>query len=72
MCLFPNSPCDEKTGGIARIKGYGRQPNVLSQQLTFRFPNERTFTIGNGENVEEITTNLGGDYKAFSPEEKGK
>ena len=31
-----------QTGGIERIKGYGRQPNVLSQQLAFRFPRERT------------------------------
>ena len=29
------------TGGIERIKGYGRQPNLLSQQLAFRFPRER-------------------------------
>ncbi len=31
-----------ETGGIERIKGYGRQPNLLSQQLAFRFPRERT------------------------------
>ena len=33
---------NEQTGGIARIKGYGRQPNRLSQQVAFRFPRERT------------------------------
>ncbi len=29
------------TGGISRIKEYGRKPNRLSQQLAFRFPSER-------------------------------
>ena len=33
---------NETTGGIARIKQYGRKPNRLSQQLAFRFPRERT------------------------------
>jgi alpha-mannosidase len=33
---------NEATGGIARIKQYGRKPNRLSQQLAFRFPRERT------------------------------
>jgi len=32
----------EDTGGIRTIKGYGRTPNRLSQQLTFRFTRERT------------------------------
>jgi alpha-mannosidase len=32
----------EETGGIRTIKGYGRTPNRLSQQLTFRFARERT------------------------------
>ena len=45
-----------QTGGIERIKGYGRQPNVLSQQLAFRFPRERTVTIGEGETAEETST----------------
>ena len=29
---------NEATGGIGRIKQYGRKPNRLSQQLAFRFP----------------------------------
>ncbi len=33
---------NEATGGIARIKEYGRKPNRLSQQIAFRFPRERT------------------------------
>ena len=33
---------NEATGGIGRIKQYGRKPNRLSQQLAFRFPRERT------------------------------
>jgi alpha-mannosidase len=33
---------NEATGGIARIKQYGRKPNRLSQQLALRFPRERT------------------------------
>ena len=44
----------EATGGISRIKGYGRSPNRLSQQLAFRFPRERTFTIGDGEEADEV------------------
>ncbi|MAG94740.1 MAG: hypothetical protein CMJ48_13500 [Planctomycetaceae bacterium] len=39
----------ETTGGIQRLKGYGRSPNRLSQQLAFRFPNERTISAGQGE-----------------------
>jgi alpha-mannosidase len=33
---------NDATGGIARIKQYGRKPNRLSQQIAFRFPRERT------------------------------
>ena len=33
---------NETTGGIAQIKGYGRSPNRLSQQLNYRFTRERT------------------------------
>jgi alpha-mannosidase len=33
---------NEATGGISRIKQFGRKPNRLSQQLAFRFPRERT------------------------------
>lgn len=35
---------NEHTGGIQYLKNYGRHPNRLSQQTTFRFPRERTFT----------------------------
>jgi alpha-mannosidase len=31
----------EATGGIAYVKGYGRSPKRLSQQLAFRFPRKR-------------------------------
>ncbi|MGC1273710.1 MAG: hypothetical protein WBC44_08395 [Planctomycetaceae bacterium] len=31
----------EATGGIAFVKGYGRSPKRLSQQLAFRFPRKR-------------------------------
>lgn len=31
----------DETGGIAYIKGFGRQPKRLSQQLAFRFPRKR-------------------------------
>jgi len=33
-----------QTGGIAKLKEYGRKPNRLSQQLNYRFARERTFT----------------------------
>jgi alpha-mannosidase len=41
------------TGGIAQIKGYGRSPNRLSQQLNYRFSRERTVTIGEGDRAEQ-------------------
>lgn len=45
---------NEETGGIARIKQYGRSPNRLSQQLAFRFPRERTFLIEeDGQQIED-------------------
>lgn len=44
---------NEESGGIARIKEYGRKPNRLSQQLAFRFSRERTFLISEHE---EVTT----------------
>ncbi|MCH8829916.1 MAG: hypothetical protein IID45_10095, partial [Planctomycetes bacterium] len=43
-----------ETGGIGRIKGYGRVPNRLSQQLAFRFSRERTWTKGEGEEAQEF------------------
>lgn len=39
---------NEETGGIARIKEYGRKPNRLSQQLALRFPRERTPRVAAG------------------------
>lgn len=44
----------EETGGISKIKGHGRSPNRLSQQLNFRFSRERTFTVGTGDQAEQI------------------
>ena len=32
---------NEETGGISQLKGFGRKPNRLSQQIAFRFPSER-------------------------------
>ena len=43
----------EVTGGLARLRNQGRRANRLSQQLAYRFPRERTFTIGDGDN--EVT-----------------
>ncbi len=37
---------NEATGGIGRIKNYGRSPNRLSQQLGYRFPHERNVPVG--------------------------
>jgi alpha-mannosidase len=42
-----------ETGGIERIKEYGRNPNRLSQQLAFRFPQERTLLVTDGEEQYE-------------------
>ncbi len=44
----------EETGGIRQIKGYGRSPNRLSQQINFRFARERTFTVGTGDEAQEL------------------
>jgi len=47
---------NESTGGIGKLKEYGRQPNRLSQQLAFRFPRERTVSVGDeAESVPERT-----------------
>ena len=37
---------NESTGGIGRIKNYGRSPNRLSQQIGYRFPHERNIPVG--------------------------
>ena len=39
----------EATGGIGQVRTYGRGGNRISQQLAYRFPRERTITIGEGE-----------------------
>jgi alpha-mannosidase len=44
----------EETGGIGQIKGYGRSPNRLSQQVTYRYSRERTWMVGEGEAAEEV------------------
>jgi len=36
----------ETTGGISQVRTYHRSPNRVSQQLAFRFPRERTITVG--------------------------
>jgi alpha-mannosidase len=47
---------NESTGGIGKLKEYGRQPNRLSQQLAFRFPRERTVPGGDeADSVPERT-----------------
>jgi alpha-mannosidase len=47
---------NDTTGGIAQIKGYGRSPNRLSQQVNYRFSRERTVTVGEGERAEQTKT----------------
>jgi alpha-mannosidase len=42
-----------ETGGIGRVKGHGRRPNRISQQLAMRFPREQTVVDDNG--VEDKT-----------------
>ena len=46
----------EVTGGIARIATYKRSPNRLSQQIAFRFPEERTVVTGEGDERETFRT----------------
>jgi alpha-mannosidase len=50
---------NETTGGVAQIKGYGRSPNRLSQQLNYRFSRERTVTVGEGERAEQTKSHYG-------------
>lgn len=44
------------TGGIAQIRTYQRSPNRVSQQVAYRFPTERTVTVGEGEEQETYST----------------
>lgn len=37
---------NEATGGIGRIKNYGRSPNRLSQQVAYRYSHERQVPVG--------------------------
>ena len=46
----------EATGGIAQIRLQNRRANRLSQQLSYRFPRERTLRIGSGEDMETVKT----------------
>lgn len=46
----------EITGGIQRLKNHGRHPNRISQQLAYRFPREKVFRRGEGDDAEEIKT----------------
>ncbi len=43
---------NELTGSISKLKGYGRSPNRISQQIAFRFPQKQT----TGEEGEENQT----------------
>lgn len=45
-----------ETGGIRQIKNYDRSPNRLSQQLNYRYSHERSFTVGQGDDAEEVKT----------------
>ncbi|MSR56346.1 MAG: hypothetical protein EXS05_01565 [Planctomycetaceae bacterium] len=47
---------NETTGGIAKLKRYGRSPNRLSQQINYRFSRERTIVTGTGDEAEETKT----------------
>jgi alpha-mannosidase len=44
------------TGGIAQIRTYRRSPNRISQQVAYRFPSERTITVGSGDQQEVYKT----------------
>jgi alpha-mannosidase len=45
---------NDQTGGIGRIKEYGRNPNRLSEQVALRFREERTFVEGEGADGERV------------------
>lgn len=47
---------NQVTGGISKIKEYGRKPNRLSQQLGFRFPEEVSYIAGEGTDLYEEKT----------------
>ena len=44
------------TGGIGQIRTYRRSPNRISQQIAYRFPRERTITVGEGDQAEQYKT----------------
>lgn len=43
-------------GGVASLRTYGRSPNLLSEHVSFRFPKQRTFWVGEGEDRREVRT----------------
>ena len=47
---------NDATGGIGRIKNYGRSPNRLSQQIGYRFPHERNVPLGHPNEQNEHET----------------
>lgn len=57
---------NESTGGIGKIKGYGRSPNRLSQQVNYRFSRERTVVVGTGDDAEEIKSHYAEMRRASS------
>ncbi len=57
---------NEHSGGIQRLKGYGRKPNRLSHQITFRYANERT--LPNPDPDEEAITTAYAEMRLRSTE----
>ncbi len=47
---------NDATGGIGRIKNYGRSPNRISQQIGYRFPHERSVPLGHPNEQNEHET----------------
>jgi len=44
------------TGGISGVQTFERSPNRVSQQIAYRFPNEKTVTVGEGDERESFST----------------
>lgn len=61
---------NEATGGIGRIKNYGRHPNRLSQQVAYRYPHERSIPVGppTDEGEQEIVKSYYSEMRCTSAE----
>ncbi len=46
---------NEQTGGIGRLKGHGRKPNRISQQITYRYSQDRTLPAEDEQSFGEAT-----------------